>query len=260
MDGDLTGTASTPLPWVLMYHSVERYHTDPYRVTVRPDRLDRQLDWLCRRGLRGVSMAELLWARRHGADAGLVGLTFDDGYADFVGEAMLALARYRFTATVFVVAGALDGENYWDRPGPRKTLMSRDDIRCAADAGMEIGSHSLSHVRLPGLDGRELADQVRRSRRILGEVTGREVMGFCYPYGGVGVREVLAVREAGYDYACAVDSSPLTGRYALPRTFIGDRDTAARLFLKRARHRWAAARAARTSETSASWASDGVAR
>jgi peptidoglycan/xylan/chitin deacetylase (PgdA/CDA1 family) len=260
MDGDLPVTASTPLPWVLMYHSIERYHADPYRVTVRPAQLDRQLDWLRRRGLRGVSMAELLWARRHGVGSHLVGLTFDDGYTDFVTEAMPALARYGFTATVFVIAAELGGENFWDRPGPRKTLMGADDIRWAADAGMEIGSHSLNHVRLPGVHGQALVDEVRRSRRLLGEVTGRDVLGFCYPYGGVGVREILAVREAGYDYACAVESSPLAGRYALPRTYVGDRDTAPRLFVKRARYRLAAGRAARAGATAEARATDGITR
>ena len=49
-------------------------------------------------------MRELLRARRP-ARAGLVGLTFDDGYADFVTEVLPVLRRYGFTATVFVLAG-----------------------------------------------------------------------------------------------------------------------------------------------------------
>jgi peptidoglycan/xylan/chitin deacetylase (PgdA/CDA1 family) len=84
---------------------------------------------------------------------------------------------------------------------------------------------------------------VRGSRRILAETAGREVTGFCYPYGGVGDREIDAVRAAGYDYACAVHRSPRAGRYALPRTFIGDRDTSPRLFAKVVRHRLTAGRA-----------------
>ena len=48
-----------------------------YRVTVSPDRLDAQLGWLRRRGLRGVGMAELLAARARGEGRDLVGLTFD---------------------------------------------------------------------------------------------------------------------------------------------------------------------------------------
>src|SRR6185437_11718028 len=98
------------LPLVLMYHSVEPYETDPYRVTVHPRRFDQQLRWLGRRGWRAVSMAELLTAR----EPGTVGLTFDDGYADFLTNVLPALARYGFTATVFVVAGSLGAYNAWD--------------------------------------------------------------------------------------------------------------------------------------------------
>ena len=43
--------ASTP--WVLMYHSVADTDDDPYRVTVPPSRLERQLRWLRDRGLAG---------------------------------------------------------------------------------------------------------------------------------------------------------------------------------------------------------------
>jgi peptidoglycan/xylan/chitin deacetylase (PgdA/CDA1 family) len=233
------------MPLVLMYHSVEAYDRDPYQVTVRPRRFDRQLRWLRRRGMRGVSMTELLQARREGRGDGLVGLTFDDGYADFLTEVLPALDRYGFKATVFVIAGALGGHNSWDESGPRKALMTTAGVRRAADAGMEIGSHSLSHVQLPRLGDSDLADEVDRSRQILTEITGRAVTGFCYPYGGVGEREIRAVCAAGYDYACAVHTSALAGRHAVPRTFIGDRDTSARLFAKVARHRLTVGRAAR---------------
>src|SRR5258705_9078677 len=105
---------------VLMYHSVQPYTEDPYQVTVRPQRFERQLRWLRARGLRGTSVAELLRAHRAGRARRLVGLSFDDGYADFASHVLPALARYGFGATVFVIAGLLGGENTWDRPGPRK--------------------------------------------------------------------------------------------------------------------------------------------
>jgi peptidoglycan/xylan/chitin deacetylase (PgdA/CDA1 family) len=227
----------TGIPFVLMYHSIEPYTSDPFQVTVRPDRFERQLRWLRDRGLRGVSMRELLAARRAGRGAGLVGLTFDDGYTDFVTHAMPALARHGFTATVFVIAGVLGGHNAWDQPGPRKTLMTADEVRRAAAAGVEIGSHSLTHARLTDVDGATLAAEVGESRAALAGLTGSDVDGFCYPYGAVAAREVDAVRAAGYGYACAVYRSTLDGPHAIPRTFVGDRDTSPRLHAKRLRHR-----------------------
>ncbi|NNN37439.1 polysaccharide deacetylase family protein [Streptomyces sp. S3(2020)] len=225
---------SAPVPWIAMYHSVGDCSDDPYRITVTPDRLDRQLNWLRRRGLRGVSLAELLTAPTRGD---LVGLTFDDGYADFLDHALPVLREYGFGATLFVLPGRLGGDNAWDPLGPRKPLLTADGIRRAAQAGVEIGSHGLTHVDLTEADDLRLKSEVVESRAALEELTGAPVDGFCYPYGTIDARVVDAVREAGYAYACAIDPGPLTGPHALPRLHIGQNDTAVRLFLKHRLHR-----------------------
>ncbi|GAA4858228.1 polysaccharide deacetylase family protein [Saccharopolyspora rosea] len=233
-----TGTrfdSGRPFPYVLMYHSVSVYARDPYLVTVDPQRFERQLSWLRRSGLRGVSMHELMLARQTGDDRGLVGLTFDDGYADFVLNALPALARHGFGATVFVIAGRMGGLNAWDPEGPRKRLMTPAQVREIADAGVEIGSHGVLHQRLSELDEDELVHEVADSRAVLAEVSGQDVRGFCYPYGDLDARAVAAV-ESVYDYGCAIWRSDLSGRHALPRTYVGDRDGSLRLVAKRLRH------------------------
>jgi peptidoglycan/xylan/chitin deacetylase (PgdA/CDA1 family) len=238
-DGLIRGndTASARgMPLVLMYHSVEPYQADPYLVTVSPPRFGQQMRWLARRGLRGVSIRDLLAARAAGAGKGLAGLTFDDGYADFTRHALPVLRRYGFGATVFVIAGRLGGGNDWDPEGPRKRLMDAREVRDLARSGIEIGSHGLRHVRLPAARD-VLAEEVGGSRRILEDVTGEPVGGFCYPYGDLDADAVARVRETGYDYGCAIWPSDYTSRHALPRTYVGQADTAPRLWAKTARHR-----------------------
>lgn len=221
-------------PVTLMYHSVEPYTEDPYRVTVRPERFDRQLRWLRRRGLRGVSMRDL---RAASDPRGLVGLTFDDGYADFVTRVVPALRRYGFTATVYVVVDALGGDNRWDADGPRKPLMTADDVRRVAQDGIEVGSHSLTHRRLSTVDSAGLEDEIGASRVALERIVDGPVDGFCYPYGDAADREVAMAARAGYGYACAVGARAFAGPHALPRTYIGDRDSSPRLYAKWLRHR-----------------------
>lgn len=223
-------------PWVLMYHSVSTCADDPYRITVSPYRLDRQLRWLSSRGLTGVSVGELMRARASGRGAGLVGLTFDDGYADFVDTALPLLRRHGCTATVFVLPGRLGGDNAWDELGPRKPLLSADGIRTAEAEGMEIGSHGLLHTDLTTADDATLERETRHSRTLIADITGTAPAGFCYPYGTVNARAVDAVRTAGYGYACAIDPGPLTGVHALPRVHVDASDNSVRLFLKRALH------------------------
>jgi peptidoglycan/xylan/chitin deacetylase (PgdA/CDA1 family) len=185
-----------------------------------------------------VSMADLLAARARGEGRGLVGLTFDDGYADFVDFALPLLRGHGCGATVFVLPGRLDGQNDWDPLGPRKRLLGKRGILVAAAAqGIEIGSHGLTHVDLTKADDETLRAEVAASRALLSELIGAPVQGFCYPYGAIDQRVADAVRDAGYAYACAVDPGPLKGLYALPRVHIDEHDTPVRLLLKYRLHR-----------------------
>lgn len=231
-----------PAPWVLMYHSVADCRDDPYLVTVSPRRLAGQLAWLRRNGLTGVGVAELLRARAEGCGRGLVGLTFDDGYADFLTTAVPLLLEHGHRATVFVLPGLLGGTNAWDPDGPRKPLLTAEGIRAAGSAGMEVGSHGLVHTDLTSADTGRLAAEAGDSRTLLTELTGQAPEGFCYPYGAVDARAVRAVRSAGYAYACGVAPGALAGPFALPRTYVGDRDSPGRLRVKRVLHAFPAAR------------------
>jgi peptidoglycan/xylan/chitin deacetylase (PgdA/CDA1 family) len=225
---------TVPAPWVWMYHSIDHIGADPYLVTVSPPRFERQLAWLKAHGRRGVSMPELLTAMDEGRARGLVGLTFDDGYADFADVAVPALLRYGFTATVYVVSARIGSYNAWDK-GPRKPLMTAGQLRSVAGAGMQVSAHGRHHLALPSLGDDELEAEVEGSRTELEDVLGRAVTGFAYPYGQVTAREMRAVRAAGYDHACAVRPGQ-PGRHVLARTYIGERDRGMRLRAKLVRH------------------------
>ncbi|MCX5406684.1 polysaccharide deacetylase family protein [Streptomyces sp. NBC_00335] len=229
----------TGAPWVLMYHSVAEFTDpaeDPYGITVTPHALEAQLLWLRSRELRGVSVGELLRARAAGRGAGLVGLTFDDGYTDFLTRALPLLRRYDCTATLFVLPGRLGVDNVWDPLGPRKPLLTAEGIREVAAAGQEIGSHGLLHQDLTAAPDDVLAQELRGSRELIRELTGTLPAGFCYPYGHLDARVVAATRAAGYGYACAIDPGRLAGPHAMPRTHISQADGGPRLRIKQVRH------------------------
>jgi peptidoglycan/xylan/chitin deacetylase (PgdA/CDA1 family) len=224
------------IPPVLMYHSISpSREPDPHRVRVHPGRLDGHLRLLRRVGLRGVSLAELLAARDRGVAAGLVGLTFDDGYTDFLRYAAPVLDRHGMTGTLYVVAGRLGGHNAWDI-GPRLPLVDAHQVRAVAAAGHEVGSHGLTHVRLAGADPAELVAEVRDSRRVLEDVLQAEVPGFCYPWGAFDAAAVDAVRAAGYDHACVTGDYFPGDRFTLPRCYVGPGDRAPHLMAKLGRH------------------------
>ena len=201
-----------------------------------PERFEAQMLYLKRRGLWGVSIRELRRAMGEGGAHRLVGLTFDDGYEDFLGNALPTLEGLGFSATVFFVAGMLGRENTWEHrgagPPPRLRLLDADGVREVARRGMEVGSHSVTHPRLAGLDQGALLREVDDSRRMLGEVLNAPVEGFCYPYGDLDARAVRAARGTGYAYALATKRQVEGGIYDWPRTYVGERDTPLRLGVK----------------------------
>jgi peptidoglycan/xylan/chitin deacetylase (PgdA/CDA1 family) len=208
------------LPVSLMYHSVGVRPHDPNNLAVTPERFEEQMAALSRRGLRGVSVAELLAARAAGSARGLVGLTFDDGYTDVVEHALPILQRFGFSGTFYVLAGRIGGANEWDEGTPWP-LVDEEGIRRWADAGFEIGSHGMMHVALAGADPEVLRTEVAESREKLSALVGTPITGYCYAYGSMDDAARSAVTAAGYDHACAVISRESLGPQALPRIWVG---------------------------------------
>ena len=219
------------VPLILMYHRVAEGDENPLCVT--PRRFAEQMTWLKRHGLHGVGVGTLVDAMRAGRQRGLVGITFDDGYVNLVEAVLPELLRHGFSATMFICSGLLGGTSNWDDVPPWP-LMSADQVRELAAAGMEIGSHTITHLRMADADADQLKAEVSESRTSLGELIGAPVRGFAYPYGSMDEAAQQAVRDAGYDYACAV-MTPTTqlGFMTLPRMFMAGCDGTARMAAKR---------------------------
>jgi len=220
-------------PMILMYHGVAEVAEDPNLLCVSPRRFAEQMDWLERRGLRGVGISALVEAMRAGRQRGLVGITFDDGYLSVLEAALPQLKRHGFGATAYIISSRLGRTNEWDE-GPSWPLMTASQVRELAAAGIEIGSHAATHVRLAGASPEQLKAEVSGSRTSLAAVVGTEIRGFAYPHGSMDAASRRAVRNAGYEYACAVEASTADiGLMALPRMYIGQQDDAARMAAKR---------------------------
>lgn len=222
-------------PQVLMYHSISRLAAGSDTLCTPPERFEAQMLYLERRNLRGVSMEELYRAAEIGDARGLIGLTFDDGYEDFLDNAIPILKSMDFSATVFVPADMLGKENTWDHRGesrPRMKLLDADGVREVSEHGMEVGAHSLTHPRLPNLDVGALDREVSESRQKIGEIVNKPVSGFCYPYGNLSIECTRSVRKAGYLYACATKKRVDNSVYDWPRISVGEKDSSFRLWAK----------------------------
>jgi peptidoglycan/xylan/chitin deacetylase (PgdA/CDA1 family) len=83
-------------------------------------------------------------------------------------------------------------------PDPPEAGLRAADIQVLADAGNEIGFHTVRHDPLPTLDDQALRRAVRDGRSLLEEVIGQDVTVIAYPHGRTDERVAEAARAAGY--------------------------------------------------------------
>ncbi|HEX9049853.1 MAG TPA: polysaccharide deacetylase family protein [Anaeromyxobacter sp.] len=223
----MNGTSMSPV--VLMYHRVCRDEPRrPSEFVVSAATFRRQMSWLARHGYYTPRISAVL---RDGGRAPCVCgrpvvLTFDDGYRDVLENAVPVLRAFGFTAAVFPVLDLARRFNHWDEAselaGP---LLTPDELRAVEDAGLELGSHTMTHAALPRATDGALRWELVRSREVLAEIAARPIPALAYPYGEVDERVKDAARAAGYDAALAVNSGPLDWRddaYEIRRQRVGD--------------------------------------
>jgi peptidoglycan/xylan/chitin deacetylase (PgdA/CDA1 family) len=187
---------------ILAYHSIADMPGLDVE-TVAPSDFGEQMAWLASRRFEVVTVSELVqrMARPSGVRP-MVAITFDDGYRDNIVAALPILQRYGFTASFYVASGYIGRQSGWnpvDYIGHRPMLTSRD-IRMLSDSGQEIGSHTHSHTDLTRIDAALLDEELDRSRRILGDITGKPVVAFAPPYGRSNDTVVARVAHSGYTH------------------------------------------------------------
>jgi peptidoglycan/xylan/chitin deacetylase (PgdA/CDA1 family) len=212
---------------ILCFHNVAMAPKDAAfkLLYVSPDRFERQLWALRRLGMRGVCTSEGLARLGTGTSRGCVVFTFDDGYADTLNAAAPLLKSYGFTATCYVVSSAVGTYNSWDAQllQERKPLMGRDQLEQWLAAGMEVGSHSVSHQRLLELPREVAQREIAESRTALRILLGVPIEHFAYPFGQFNADTVEMARYAGYSSAMTVlpgIARTSDDRLRLPRIFV----------------------------------------
>lgn len=174
-------------PVILTYHSISDGDS-PLKVS--PALFAEQMEWLAT-SQNAINVARLSdLANAAGRPDHLVPrsviLTFDDGYADFYTHAAPLLRKHRLPATVFLPTDYIGRSNSWPgQPGwvKEEPLMSWEQIGELAQAGMDFGSHTVSHPDLTALPPEQVERELAESKRQIEQRTGREVAHFCYPYG-----------------------------------------------------------------------------
>lgn len=225
----------------LCYHSVA--DGGPPFLSLPPDLFERQLALLGRRGWATATSAALpALAEGRRPDRPLAWLTFDDGFADNHETVLPLLRQHGATAMVFVLPSLLGGgdafgwpevaERTARHPGVMRS-MTWNQVDEMAAAGVEIGSHTLTHPRLSSLGDEQLAQELLDARQAIRERLGRcDVI--AYPFGDWDARVAAAAGAAGYRFAFTMPRRGQAGGglLSLPRVAVDHRDDERRFALK----------------------------
>ncbi len=101
-------------------------------------------------------------------------LTFDDGLRDVYRVAYPELKRRGIPFTLFIVTDYLDTDGY---------LTTQELRELAADPLVTVGSHGTSHALLTELPAQAQLREFAESKRVLQEITGKEIRLFAYSHG-----------------------------------------------------------------------------
>jgi len=107
--------------------------------------------------------------------------------------------------------------------------MTIDDI-IEADGlqNIAIESHTVSHPILTRCSDQDSEYEIQKSKQQLEDILGRKIMGFAYPNGSHGMREIEYLKKHGYKYAFTtvpdyLDLKKVKCLYSLPRFEILDK-------------------------------------
>lgn len=206
---------------VLMYHRIASVPGE--RNSLPVEKFKEQLDYLQLHGYTTITMQDLYnhYTLHSPLPTKSVLLTFDDGYEDNFSVALPLLRERNMKAIVFPIAHWVGKENQWENFNQAITkTMDWNKLHEWKAAGLEIGSHTLTHPFLTQCDEEKIVHEIKMSKAILEEKLNDKVEFFCYPYGFFNQNIVDIVKKAGYKGAVAIyDHVPLWNQdfFSLPR-------------------------------------------
>jgi len=169
----------------LFYHRVADTHPNDW--TIGCDGFERHVDY-CRQNFDLVSLSEIQNRCTTGRSyRPAVSFTFDDGYAENCDFAIPLLVSHQIPCTYFVsLQNILTGQSFGHdlqagQPLPVNTIK---EVRQMADAGIEIGLHSLTHIDFDEVTCRKtLKREITDAKAQLADLVGHPIRYFAFPFG-----------------------------------------------------------------------------
>ena len=210
---------------VLCYHRFEDRPKDS--LALKPVDFELQLQSIQDNGFAVISMSDFLAWRRGEKQIPEKSclITIDDGYRTGYEVAWPILKKFGYPFTMFIYTNYIKGQP--NAGGQSLTWRELEEMR---DAGVDIQSHTVSHLDLRSKKGRApevyeqwVRDELVNSKRLLEQQLGISVKALAYPFGNHNAEVRRIAMDAGYEVAFSVYGQRLTyhnapeqlGRYAI---------------------------------------------
>lgn len=169
----------------MFYHRIADTHPNPWSMDFAT--FKHQICWMQER-FDFLSMEEAQTRISSGKnDRPAISITFDDGYAENCDEALPFLIEQNIPVTYFVTTQHATEQIPFPHDvelGTPFPVNSIESLRALANAGIEIGAHTRTHLNLGATDDKhEIVDEVITATDELEQLIGRKINYFAFPFG-----------------------------------------------------------------------------
>ena len=173
-------------PLIFTYHSISsNFHIGLN--SVHPNRFRKHIEFIAKLNNSTIE-------NNH------IKIAFDDGYESVYTNAFPIMEEYGLKGIVFPITGYIGKTNDWDVTfGVNKTMhLTKSQLLTLSEHGWEIGSHSHLHRSFKWMSNDGIKNDVVTSKRIIENITGKEVNSFCLPFGDYTRKAIEIIEEAGF--------------------------------------------------------------
>jgi peptidoglycan/xylan/chitin deacetylase (PgdA/CDA1 family) len=137
-------------------------------------------------------------------DPQAIAITFDDGYRDISDYALPVMKKHNIPATVFLITSYIGKRNMWDLNlgWIRYEHLGEKDIELLIDNGWEIGSHTVTHRCLVGMDKETVKYEIAESKKYLEDKFKINVFYLSLPFGKINKFILEEALSEGYKGIC----------------------------------------------------------
>ncbi len=186
---------------IICYHSISDSN---WRFSTKINNFEQQIEYLSK-NFEIISLDEI---HKNNVSNKKAIITFDDGYEDFMSNALPILKKYNVPSTMFVLG---DGKNAnRSELQNKKKLLTLDQIKEIRTQGVEIGYHTGTHSDLRALSNEELKYEIIQSKENLEKKLGFNINYFAYPRGIYSDNIIKFVKLAGFKAAFTVDGGEIS--------------------------------------------------